>query len=382
MPGLLPTSVHLPARRDLLITAAAGLLGGLAACAEARPLRIGFLGGLSGRVADLGLGGRNGAQLAVEDANAAGGGRAVELLTRDDEQNNDTARQRLAELFDAGVAFVVGPMTSSVAVAVVPLAGQRGVPLISPTAGTAELSGLDDAFFRVLPDPRVATLPQAAALLSRGRRRLLTMADLSNRPFSVGWNTAAAKAFTTGGGVVVESLEFEARPGLKFTELAARVADAALRQQADCFLLAASATDSALVLQHLRRLSPQLAFALSPWAGTEELPALGGRAVEGTLVVQFFDRQSRAPRYVDFAARFARRFGEAPGYPAVNAYDATQIGLALLRSTEPTQLLPALRQPREHDALQRRLSIDRFGDSSTPIFLAEIHDGRYLSVAS
>ena len=67
----------------------ATLIGGLAllvACQKPEPIRIGFVGGLSGRVADLGGAGRNGVQLALEQRNAAGGinGRSVELVVRDD----------------------------------------------------------------------------------------------------------------------------------------------------------------------------------------------------------------------------------------------------------------------------------------------------------
>ena len=45
----------------------------LTACSKDEPVRIGFVGGLTGRVADLGIAGRNGALLAVEERNAAGG---------------------------------------------------------------------------------------------------------------------------------------------------------------------------------------------------------------------------------------------------------------------------------------------------------------------
>jgi branched-chain amino acid transport system substrate-binding protein len=71
------------------------LVAFLIGCAPPEPIRIGFVGGTSGRVADLGIAGRNGAQLAVELRNQAGGvaGRAVELLIRDNEQNPDMAER-------------------------------------------------------------------------------------------------------------------------------------------------------------------------------------------------------------------------------------------------------------------------------------------------
>ena len=62
------------------------VLGLVSGCGPREPVRVGFLGGLSGRVADLGEAGRNGAQIAVEEVNRAGGidGRQIQLIVRDD----------------------------------------------------------------------------------------------------------------------------------------------------------------------------------------------------------------------------------------------------------------------------------------------------------
>jgi branched-chain amino acid transport system substrate-binding protein len=352
---------------------------GLTGCASKGPLKIGFLGGMSGRVADLGIGGRNGTQLAVDECNAAGGvgGRQLELLIQDDEQNDATALKRLTEMLDAGALLIIGPMTSAVAVAVTPLANARGVPLISPTSTTHELSGKADMFFRVVPDAPTGARQQAAFLLKRGVRRLVTLTDLKNRAFAQSWTQAAAAHFSAGGGTVARSIDFEAAPGLRFTELASRALEAA----PDVLVIAASAADSALLAQQVRNLDAKVLLALSSWAGTEQLPQLGGRAVEGAIVAQYFDRGSTAQAYQTFVERFRQRFGEAPGYPAVNAYDATQLGLAALRGGGERGVAQALKGLRQHQGLQRAIDIDEFGDSRAPMFLTEVKGGNYRPLA-
>lgn len=121
---------------------------------ERPPLVIGYLGGLTGRSADLGVAGRDGALLAVEEFNAAGGvdGRKVRLAVANDKQNQDAARNAFRSLVRQNALCVIGPMTSSVAVAVAPLAAQSGTPLISPTTSTDALTGKDDLFYRLYPD--------------------------------------------------------------------------------------------------------------------------------------------------------------------------------------------------------------------------------------
>ena len=372
-------------RRSLVLGAGAALLAAAgSACSTKEPIRVGFLGGLSGRVSDLGIGGRNGTQLAVDDLNAGGGlaGRRLELLTRDDEQNGEVARQRLVELLDQRVDWVIGPMTSTVAAAVLPLVNERRVPMISPLAGANDFSRRDDAFFRVVSDSAASGRQQGQALLTRGLRRIATVADTSNAVFTRNWVGSARESIEQGGGAVVQALEFKAAPGLKFLELAQRIA----ATDADGVIIAASAADSAVLVQQVRRLRVSMFIALSVWAGTEELPALGGRALDGVLVTQFFDRFNAAPRWLDFVARFGKRFGETPGYAAMNGYDALQMGAAAWRAAGSSAgrdgLLQALRQVRELDGLQRKLQFDEFGDCLAPTYLTEVKDGRYVAVTA
>ena len=117
----------------------------LTSCGPTEPVRLGFLGGISGRFADLGATGRNGALLAVEQRNQRGGirGRQVELVARDDEQNNEKGLQGLRELVEQNVIGVVGPMTSSIAVAINREAEMARVVLMSPTSVTNALTGKD-----------------------------------------------------------------------------------------------------------------------------------------------------------------------------------------------------------------------------------------------
>ena len=86
----------------------------LIACGPQEPIRIGFIGELTGNSADLGEAGRNGAMLAIEQANQSGGinGRPIELLARDTGSTPATAINSAKELLDARVVAVIGTMTS------------------------------------------------------------------------------------------------------------------------------------------------------------------------------------------------------------------------------------------------------------------------------
>lgn len=379
LPQWVGTSLGAGRRRFLLSAPllAASLLPG---CSQREPVRLGFLGGLSGRIADLGIGGRNGTQLAVDDLNGAGGinGRRIELLTRDDQQDEETARRQATELFSAGIVCLIGPLTSQMTLAMLPLAEQRGIPVVSPLSGTSTFSGRKDVFFRVVADAERSARQLGSALYRRGLRRLLPVTDVGNAAFSRSWNAALSGQFAADGGTVFPALEYTAGPDVRFVDLAQRVAESG----ADGMAIAASAADCTVLVQQTRRLRPGMAAGLSVWAGTEELPSMGGSSLDGVIVTQFFDRFSRAPRWLDFSERYRTRFGAAPGYTAMNGYDATMMVATALRAMGRDGLLAALREVRTLDGLQRALAFDEFGDCLTLPYIAELRDGQYVALVT
>ncbi len=356
------------------------LLGlALGACQPREPVKIGFVAGLSGRAADLGISERNGVQLAVDDANAAGGidGRKIVLIVHDDEQKTELTARAVAELADGGVEFVVGPMTSSTAVAGAAVANQRKLVMISPAGTTHELSGKADFFFRCIADAPAAARQQADFLYERGQRNLAVLGDQNNRAFVESYSAALSARFNERGGKVVINLSFQSGAETRFAELAQQL----LAARPDGVMVIAGAVDTALVAQNIRKLDTQVLMTTTPWAGTEELIQLGGRAMEGAFVPQYFDRNSRAVAFVAFAERYRKRFGEEPGFPATLGHDAVTLGLAGVRQRSKGQTLrDSLASRAEYPGLQQPTRIDRNGDGTNGLFMTTITNGRYESV--
>lgn len=357
--------------------AAGALLALLQACGEREPVRIGFVGGLSGRVADLGIAGRDGATLAVEQSNRRGGvrGRPIELLVRSDEHDVETALEVDRELIGLGVDAIVGHMTSAMAEAALPLAEQARVPFVSPTVTTTSLTGLDDHFFRVTATTREYAARVAEHLrLQRGLSAVAAVLDLGNASYTESWLRDFRQRFEQLGGRVVLIEPIDTGAGVRFEELARRIA----RDDVDGVVLVVSALDAAMIAQQLRKIGSRLPMAGAEWASTEKLLEMGGRAVEGMIVSQFFDRTSAVPRYRAFRAAYRERFGEEPGFAAVNAYDAAVV---VLRGIEERRggesLKEAILRIGTFDGLQGPLAIDRFGDAARPSRLAIVERGAF-----
>src|SRR5688572_15390737 len=102
-------------------------------------VKIGSASPLTGPQAHIGIDIRNGAQLAIDDANAAKisiGGKPVkfELVAEDDEANPTKATTVAQKLVDAKVAGVVGHFNSGASIPASKIYSDAGIPQISPSS--------------------------------------------------------------------------------------------------------------------------------------------------------------------------------------------------------------------------------------------------------
>lgn len=359
-----------------LVVCIALLLG---AC-EREPIRIGFVGGMSGRVADLGVGGRNGALLAIEERNSRGGinGRPVELVIRDDEQNAETAVRVTRELVDSRVEGVIGPMTSSMALAIVPIVNQARLVTVSPTVTTTELTGLDDYFLRVLPDTSTYAPKSARFHFEKsGLRRAAIIYDTGNRSYTESWITGFRSAFEKLGGSVVSVNSFKSGENVAFSPLVRSL----FRKDPDLVILVCSAVDAALLCQQIRKVDPSVTISVSEWGSTERFVELGGAAVEGVYFAQFMDHGNTTPSYRRFLTAYRARFGQEPGFPGLAGYDAATVVLdALAARKKGTPLKSAILATGVYPGVQRKITLDRFGDSVSTTFLTVVKNGRFVTL--
>lgn len=367
------TPLHRRAALGTLLAAAGWALPG---CARTGGLHIGLLAGLAGRGAGLGEAGRNGVMLAVEQRNHVGGvrGRPVRLKVEDDGQNPGQAQAALRLLQGAGVDVVIGPFTSAMASAVLPLAEESGLLLVSPTVTAMSLHGKDDPLIRINRTTRDNASDYAQVLRRAGLRRAAVAFDLDNRSFSLSWLEEFRRAHAAAGGQVLEPLAFESGTDPGFGALA----EALLAPQPDVVVLIANAVDGARLAQRLRQLAPKMPLAVAEWAATDTLIELGGRSIDGLMVLQPHDRDDRSPRFTAFLDDYQRRFGSEPSYGAVAAHDAATVVMdAAERRQDGQSLKAALLAHGPFQGLQQTITFDRFGDTTRKVVFTEVRDGRF-----
>jgi len=349
----------------------------LASCDDPEPIKVGFIGGLTGRSADTGEASRNALQLAVEQLNADGGlnGHRIDLVVRDDKDDPETAASAVRYLHAADVVAIIGPNNSSIAAGMLPVLNELETVAISPTVSSLTLAGLDDYLFRINWTTQDNARLYAAEYAGRGILTVAATIDANNRVFSQSWLDEFAETYQGLGGQVVQADAFDADTDEGYSATARRL----VASRADAILLVANSVDAAQLAQQVRKLDDQTLLIAAEWAGSERLLTLGGGAIEGLELVQSYDRTDRSPRYVAFRDAYRQRFNQEPGFSSVAAHDAATMLFSALRARSGDQpLRAALIEVGTVQGLQQEVRFDRFGDAQRQAFFVVVRDGQFV----
>jgi branched-chain amino acid transport system substrate-binding protein len=153
-------------------------------------LAIGLLLPQSGEGATIGQGMVDAAERAVEEINRAGGflGQPVEVVSVDEGSDPSSATDGINTLLDDGVDAVVGPVSSTVALATLDDLLSAGVLTCSPTATSLALDEFpsSELFFRTAPSDSLQAdaIGQLAQQTGRSRVAVAFLDDRYGHPMS------------------------------------------------------------------------------------------------------------------------------------------------------------------------------------------------------
>ena len=249
--------------------------------------------------------------------------------------------------------------------------------MVSPTVSTNKLSGLDDYFFSIY-----YTNAQAAKLLAgklssqENLSRIAAIYDLGNSAYTEDWLRHFQEVLEQGGGSLDAKIPFELHSDTLFLDLATEAAEA----KPQGILILANAVDTAMICQQLTKIGVDLPLYATGWSYSDDLIQFGGNSVEGLHIIQSADLQNPSAKMQHFVKAYQERFHSTPNFPALHAYDATRMVLAILeKTTDPQAVREELLKTEHFAGLQSDLSLDRFGDLKHPfLLLARITNDQFI----
>jgi len=313
-------------KKLLLVVAVLCLLIPAAACApaEAETIKIGCLLDTPGGLGPMGVRMLNGARLAVDEINAAGGvlGKQVELIEEDGNTDAATGFDGVKKMVEInGVQVIAGPMITGASLLSIPYVMEQKVPLITPSATGIPLSEMEGTewFFRTCLRDDAQGLVLADVVVDKGYNKLATI--VLDNTYGKGLETAIVDRLDAVGweGEHVVSIHY-AEAALDYRTELQQIKDA----EPDVVFACTYCDDGIIVFKQ----ALDLGLDDIPWLGCDGNYGSGLFAdpKSAELMEKAFVAGTRTvgagDAYEHFKAAYQDKYGEAPQVYCDTMYDA------------------------------------------------------------
>lgn len=379
-----------------------------AAAPEGEAVKFGFLNGLSGDYSPWGEPSLVGAQIAIDEINAAGGvlGRPVELIVEDNLSTVEGAVSGYAKLSEVDNIDALGGIESDGAIALLDTVADEQVPTLCPACGTTELDDKGgDWIFRITASDTDGGIIAAQFARDRGFERVAILVQQTEGTLSPAQIFRDVWENKVGGEIVAE-VGFD--PGRSSYQAEVQQAFDA---DPDAVYLAAGFEAGVPILREWERRNYGGTIIMSPDLIVPEISSLTPALEGGVALAAIAGFDEGTPSYESFAAEYETRTGQPPseGLYEPNQYDQ-YIALALamtaagsVEGSEVRDAIPSVLNPPgtpvfsyaeglaaleagddiDYQGSSSSLDLNEFGNLDSPIMgEMQIVDGEWIQVAT
>lgn len=361
-------------RRWLAVAAAAAVA--LAGTSAARAdIEIATVGPMTGQYATFGAQFRAGAEMAVEDINAAGGvlGQKLVLSIGDDACDPKQAVAVANQMVNKGVVFVAGHFCSGSSIPASKVYEEEGLLQISPASTNpdfTEKGGKNE--FRVCGrDDQQGQVAGAFLAEKYGNKKIAIIHDKT--AYGKGLADETKKALNAKG--VTEAMYEAYTAGEKdYSALVSKLK----QNNIDVLYVGGYHTEAGLIVRQMREQKMDTLLVSGDALVTEEFWSITGPAGEGTLMT-FSPDPRKNPVAAPIVKKFRDKGIEPEGY-VLYTYGAVQVfaqAAAKAGSTEAAKIVPVMHEMK-FDTVLGTIGFDEKGDVTAPGYVFYVwHDGKY-----
>ncbi len=305
-----------------LVLAAALVVGTMAGCGSASSdtFKIGGIGPITGGAAVYGQAVMNGAQIAVDEINAAGGinGFQIEFKFADDEHDAEKAVNAYNTLLDWNMQILMGTVTSTPCIAVVDKTHNDNIFQLTPSGTATEAIAYDNAFRVCFSDPNQGTA-SAQYIGSHNLAKKVAVIYNSSDSYSSGIKDNFVAESANQNFEVVATEAFTDDTATDFTTQL----QAAVNAGADLIFLPIYYQAASLILTQADQKGISVNFlGCDGLDGLLGLDGFNDALAEGVMLLTPFSATSTDAKTASFVAKYVEKFGETPNQFAADAYDA------------------------------------------------------------
>lgn len=360
-------------------------MGLLLCCVYMMESRVGYAGPLTGDQASLGQEILNGCTLAVETTNEAGGlkGRKIELVSMDDQNLPDKAKEAAYALCRKRPLFVVGHVDSGCSLEAARIYHDHSILMITPTSTNPKLTDSGGGnVFRVCGRDDHQGFTAAIFLIKHYPSKTVGVIH-DNSEYGRGLVQEFIKNYEFLSGVNVLFDEEVARGDVKMEEAAVKCVAA----KPDVIYFGGLAKQGATFLKELREQGDNSLFMSGDGCFEQDFVDTAGAAADGSLVTFYADFKPLVGTGSDaFIKRYQKRFGAEPSAYAALGYEAVMLGLNAVGSAASPMSDRTIADALRRSSFKTFFGILQFDDKGdlkeSPYVMWTVENGKYKEVGT
>jgi len=337
-------------------------------CQKANTIRIGLVVPLSGDVKTFGESVMNGAMLAFEELNQAGGisGKEIQVFTSDDKNDPTEAANAGSKLIDMdGVIAVLGSVSSKCSVPLSDKCQVSRIPMITPTSTNPKVTVDDngkrkDYVFRAcFIDPFQGTVAAKFAGDSLNARTAAVMFDVSN-DYSKGLADYFRDAFEESGGRIV-AFESYAKDDVDFSALLTKVK----QQNPDVLFIPDYYNKVGLIAKQTRQLGLTARLLGGDGWDSPEMLKIAGTAIYGGYFTNHYSPDDPRPIVQEWVQKYQAKYGQRPDALATLGHDAALLLIEALKNAPnltPKEIRDAMARTKDFPCVSGNITFDEWGN--------------------
>lgn len=355
---------------------------------EAKPagdevILLGEVGSLTGGQAAFGISTRNGIELALEEANAAGGigGKKLAVRVYDDMSKSDEAAAATTRLITQDkVKVILGEVASSNSLAMAPKAQEAQVPMISPSSTNPKVTEVGDYIFRVcFIDPFQGFVMAKFAHEELKFTRVAILTDKKSA-YSEGLTEVFQKKFAEMGGKILDVQAYSQGDSDFRAQLTA-----IKKKKPEGLYVPGYYEDVARIAEQAREQGLKVTMMGGDGWDSAKLFELGGDAVEGGYASNHYSADDPTPRVQDFIKKYQAKYGTVPDSLAALGYDAARVAVDAMkraRDLSGPALREAIAATKEFPGAAGVITLDEHRNPVKPAVVLKVEGGKFKYVTT
>ena len=356
--------------------AACGGTGGSAKGGDDSTFIIGSMGPTSGANASYGTSVKNGAQIAVDEINEAGGinGTKFELKFEDDQADAGVAANAYSKLYSDNMDALLGATTSNACQAVNKLAQKDNILMVTPSGSTKDITEPDNVFRICFTDPLQGEKIADLVTDTLGYKNIAVLYDVSS-DYGVGIHDAFVKQVKAKGAKIVSDQSFTSGDKDFNTQLTSIKS-----AKPDVIFVPGYYQEASFILTQAKQLGIDIPFVGSDgWDGVTTQLGTNANIANGAIFLSPFFSADSAENVKNFVAKYQEEYKAVPDQFAADAYDGVYaIAKAYEKagSKDTNALIKAMKEI-EVEGVTGKFSFDKTGEPNKDAKYIQIQKGEY-----